>query len=154
MPLPLLLVLELEMLNGREIRDISSFLERWKPTHSIVVNLRPGIDASPKRLDQLMRATLHRIERWSYGRRTHQVEAVAWAERGKKRDRLHLHIIARLPPPLRKPLDADSLATAWWSSARSIAAADTYFAPLTDPLASWIYSQKGGGEMMTYTKPR
>jgi len=142
------------MLSERKKQDISEFLTRWKPSHNLVVNLRPGVDASQKQLEQLFVSTLHRIERWSYGRRTHEVSAVAWAETGKKRQRLHLHIIARLPPPLRDPLDAHSIATAWWSSARSIAASDTYFAPLTDPLASWIYSQKGGGEMMTYSIPR
>ena len=87
------------MLNEWQKQDISQFLNRWKPTHSIVVNLRPGVDASQKRLNQLFGATLHRIERWVYGSRRsnpRQVSAVAWAEQGKKRERLHLHIVAKL----------------------------------------------------------
>lgn len=142
------------MLNEYEIADISACLSEWKPTHGIVLNLRPEIETSPKRLAHLFGATLHRIERWSYGRHTREVSAYAWAEVGRKRQRLHLHIIAKLPPPLRKPLDADTIATAWWNTARSIAAPDIYFAPLTDPLDWWIYSQKGGGEILVYGKKK
>lgn len=144
------------MLNQQEITDISRYLEGWKPTHTIVLNLRPKLDASPKRLAALMTNTLHRIERRCYGRRTRKVAAVAWAEVGRKEGRLHLHIIARLPPPLRQPLDAQVIEQAWRAAAGNIAAdkGATYFAPITDPLAAWIYNQKGGGDMIAYTNKK
>jgi hypothetical protein len=144
-------------LNRQNIQEIQAFCEVWKPSHCLVLNFRAGIVPTEQQWERAAVGCLHRIQRWCFPRRPRPLErvsALGWVETGEKSQRLHLHLLAHIPPPSpsRPPFTTSTLARAWRGSARSIAA-ECWTEPPEDATAWAIYSQKqwkGGGNTIIY----
>lgn len=142
-------------LNKHSIREIQAYCEEWKPSHCLVLNFRGGIVPSERQLERAGGGCLHRIQRWCFPRRPRpweRVSALGYVEVGKQSERLHLHILAKIPPSPSHNFTEETLARAWKTSARYIAA-EVWTEPPEDATAWFIYSQKqwkGGGTPIVY----
>lgn len=132
-----------EMLQKTDISDVEQWLEEWRPTHFLGLRLLPTIHLPLHRLDHLVGACLHRVQRKCYPRhakKDEKIQAIGWAETCPTTHRQHLHLLLKTPPhPAYRPAPTDIIGSAWDASAPG---AGVWVRPLADALNAFVYSQK------------